>query len=100
MSNTDELRLVWLEKARVALEAKAVWMAAPEKPCQEDNELMDRAAFAFDERNAAWKAYVAAEWDEVRAEEEAKKENIEMSKEHILYEGETHWVLKPNRDGE
>lgn len=75
MSNTDELRLVWLEKARVALEAKAVWMAAPAKPCQEDNELMDRAAFAFDERNAVWKAYVEAEWNAIRAEKEAKKED-------------------------
>ena len=65
MTTANDLRLAWLEKARVALKAKAVWMAAPAKPCQEDDELRDRAAFAFDERNAAWAAFVAAEWDEV-----------------------------------
>ena len=68
MSKADDLRLVWQEKARVARDVANLWMAAPAKTCQENNELIERAAYAFDERHAAWKAYVAAEWNAIRAE--------------------------------
>lgn len=66
MSKADDLLLVWREKAREAREAGKLWMAAPAKPCQEeDDELRDRAAFAWDERAAAWKAFMVAEWNEI-----------------------------------
>ena len=73
MTTANDLRLAWLEKTRVALEAKAIWISAPAKPCQEDDELRDRAAFAFDERNAAWKAYVEAEWNAIGTCEKLQK---------------------------